>query len=160
MLISFISPFKLDVLFGLKSFTWIISLIDSQEVAINEYFKPLDKEAEALVNMQFENEKAKAEMMAAMYKQAIYERAEVEAAVEVNKAKMIQQNLEAAPPIPKKLRWDEMELICQEECHGDKNVICRFYIVHLMTFLSAFFLPLFLSFVFLIRKQYMNWIWL
>ncbi|KAL8158978.1 hypothetical protein V2J09_000515 [Rumex salicifolius] len=71
--------------------------LEETETSINEYFMPLDKEAEALIDMQCENEKAKAEMMATMYKQALYERAEAEAAVEVNKAKMIQHKLEQEP---------------------------------------------------------------
>jgi len=62
-----------------------------QEADINEYFKPIDKEVEAIINMQMEKEKAKTEMMGAMYKQAMLEKAAAEATAEVdsaNKAKM------------------------------------------------------------------------
>lgn len=50
-----------------------------QEAAIEEYFKPIDKEAEIIVKMQLDGEeKTMREMMAAMQRQALVEKAEAE----------------------------------------------------------------------------------
>lgn len=56
--------------------------LEEMEGDINEYFKPVDKEVEALMDMQMEKEKAKMEMMGAMYKQAMLEKAETQAAID------------------------------------------------------------------------------
>ncbi|GAB4857403.1 hypothetical protein Ancab_015312 [Ancistrocladus abbreviatus] len=60
---------------------------EETEAAINRYFEPIDKEAEAVMNMQLEKEKARMQMMGAMYKQALYEKAEKEVAADLNKTK-------------------------------------------------------------------------
>ncbi|KAL0397200.1 UNVERIFIED_CONTAM: protein BONZAI 1 [Sesamum calycinum] len=50
-----------------------------QEAAIEEYFKPIDKEAEIIMKMQLEGEeKTMREMMTAMQRQALLEKAEAE----------------------------------------------------------------------------------
>ena len=55
-----------------------------QEADINEYFKPIDKDVEAIMDMQMEKDKAKMEMMGAMYKQALLEKAETQAAADAD----------------------------------------------------------------------------
>ncbi|KAK3023232.1 hypothetical protein RJ639_043344 [Escallonia herrerae] len=53
--------------------------LEETEAAIDKYFKPLDKEAEMIVKMQLEGEeKRMKDMMQAMQKQALLERAEAE----------------------------------------------------------------------------------
>lgn len=53
--------------------------LEETEAAIEEYFKPIDKEAEIIVKMQLEGEeKTMREMMAAMQRQALVEKAEAE----------------------------------------------------------------------------------
>lgn len=48
-----------------------------QESAIEEYFKPIDKEAEALMKMQLEGEERKMkDMVKVMQQQALFEKAE------------------------------------------------------------------------------------
>lgn len=50
-----------------------------QEAAIEEYFKPIDKEAEYVMKIQLEGEeKMMREMMATMQRQALLEKAELE----------------------------------------------------------------------------------
>ena len=49
-----------------------------QENDINEYFKPIDKDVEAIMNTQMEKDKATAEMMGSMYKQALLEKADTQ----------------------------------------------------------------------------------
>ncbi|KAL9269245.1 hypothetical protein AKJ16_DCAP10599 [Drosera capensis] len=63
--------------------------LEETETAINKYFEPIDKEAQTVVGMQLKKDKSRMQMMAAMYKQALYEKVEQEAAAEVNKAKAI-----------------------------------------------------------------------
>ncbi|KAL2902628.1 Laminin subunit gamma-3 [Bienertia sinuspersici] len=53
--------------------------LEDMENDINEYFKPIDKEVETLMNLQMEKDKATAEMMGSMYKQALLEKAETQA---------------------------------------------------------------------------------
>lgn len=60
--------------------------LQDMEADITEYFKPIDKEVESIINMQMEKEKAKTEMLGAMYKQAMLEKAEKEAATEATSA--------------------------------------------------------------------------
>ncbi|XP_015896707.1 uncharacterized protein LOC107430386 [Ziziphus jujuba] len=51
--------------------------LDETEAAIEEYFKPIDKEAEAIMKMQLEGEeKTMREMMKAMQQQALLEKTE------------------------------------------------------------------------------------
>ncbi|XP_007039702.2 PREDICTED: uncharacterized protein LOC18606177 isoform X1 [Theobroma cacao] len=53
--------------------------LEETEAAIEEYFKPIDKEAEMLMKMQLEGEeKTMKEMVAAMQQQALLEKAEAE----------------------------------------------------------------------------------
>ncbi|GMH29748.1 hypothetical protein Nepgr_031591 [Nepenthes gracilis] len=61
--------------------------LEETEAAINKYFEPIDKEAEAIMNMQLEKDKARSEMMGAMYKQALFEKAEKQVAADLNKTK-------------------------------------------------------------------------
>lgn len=50
-----------------------------QEAAIEEYFKPIDKEAEYIMKIQLEGEeKTMREMMATLQRQALVEKAEAE----------------------------------------------------------------------------------
>ncbi|KAF2282734.1 hypothetical protein GH714_043567 [Hevea brasiliensis] len=56
--------------------------LEETEAAIEEYFKPIDKEAEIIMKMQLEGEeKTMKEMMKAMQTQALLERAEAEKSV-------------------------------------------------------------------------------
>ncbi|GMY29915.1 IIIB transcription factor [Fagus crenata] len=50
--------------------------LEETEVAINEYFKPIDKEAEIIMKMQLEKEEKTVEMMKKMHQQALLEKAE------------------------------------------------------------------------------------
>ncbi|XP_044486170.1 uncharacterized protein LOC123211481 [Mangifera indica] len=53
--------------------------LEETEAAIEEYFKPIDKEAEYIMKIQLEGEeKTMREMMAAMQRQALLEKAEAE----------------------------------------------------------------------------------
>ncbi|XP_050230579.1 uncharacterized protein LOC126679571 [Mercurialis annua] len=53
--------------------------LEETEVAIEEYFKPIDKDAEMIMKMQLDGEeKSMKEMMKTMQTQAILERAEAE----------------------------------------------------------------------------------
>ncbi|XP_042503619.1 uncharacterized protein LOC122080823 [Macadamia integrifolia] len=53
--------------------------LEETEAAIDEYFKPLDKQAEAIMNMQLEGEeKRMKEMVKAMREQALLEKVEAE----------------------------------------------------------------------------------
>lgn len=58
--------------------------LEEMEADIDEYFKPIDKEVEAIIDMQMEKEKATTEMMGAIYKQAMLEKAEAQVATEVD----------------------------------------------------------------------------
>ncbi|KAJ4950222.1 hypothetical protein NE237_027054 [Protea cynaroides] len=53
--------------------------LEETETAIEEYFKPIDKQAEAIMNMQLEGEeKRMREMMKTMHEQALLEKVEAE----------------------------------------------------------------------------------
>ncbi|KAK9698569.1 hypothetical protein RND81_08G113700 [Saponaria officinalis] len=54
--------------------------LEEMESEINDYFKPIDKEVGAVIDMQMDREKAKMEMM----KRALIERAEAQASLEAN----------------------------------------------------------------------------
>uniref|UniRef100_A0A803MCR7 Uncharacterized protein n=1 Tax=Chenopodium quinoa TaxID=63459 RepID=A0A803MCR7_CHEQI len=74
---------------------------------INEYFKPIDKEVGVLMDMQMEKEKAKMEMMGSMYKQALIEKAETQAAGDVNSAN--QTNMETMSAMFKQALLEKAE---------------------------------------------------
>lgn len=57
-----------------------------QEAAIEEYFKPLDKQAEAIVKMQLDGEESMKDMMETMHKQALLEKLEAEGISSMQKA--------------------------------------------------------------------------
>ncbi|CAI9771594.1 unnamed protein product [Fraxinus pennsylvanica] len=69
--------------------------LDETEAAIEEYFKPIDKEAEMIMKVQLEGEeKSMKEMMKAMQKQASFEAAEAEKTGRLQNADTDQHNKE------------------------------------------------------------------
>ena len=77
-----------------------------QEVAINEYFKPIDKEAEIIMKMQLEKEEKTVEMMKKMHQQALLEKAEE--ITNVNQAGAKQHNEDQTStktPQEAQMRW-------------------------------------------------------
>lgn len=69
-----------------------------QEAAIEDYFKPIDKQADIIMKMQLEGEERKMkDMMSAMQQQAILERAEAEKTADVQYTD-IKQQMEERPP--------------------------------------------------------------
>ncbi|GMP95655.1 hypothetical protein CsSME_00044618 [Camellia sinensis var. sinensis] len=63
--------------------------LEETEVAIEEYFKPIDKEAEIIMKTQLEGEeKTVREMMKAMQTQALLEQAEAERLANVKKTEI------------------------------------------------------------------------
>ncbi|XP_021725482.1 uncharacterized protein LOC110692742 isoform X3 [Chenopodium quinoa] len=81
--------------------------LEEMEGDINEYFKPIDKEVGVLMDMQMEKEKAKMEMMGSMYKQALIEKAETQAAGDVNSAN--QTNMETMSAMFKQALLEKAE---------------------------------------------------
>lgn len=72
--------------------------LEETETAIDEYFKPLDKEAEIVMKMQLEGEeKAMREMVKTMQSQALLEKAEAERLAAVKKSDANQDVQEKAP---------------------------------------------------------------
>lgn len=70
--------------------------LEEMEAAIDDYLKPIDKEAQMIMKMQLDGEeKLMKEMMQTMQKQALLEKAEAEKIVNM-------QNAEAKPQIPEK----------------------------------------------------------
>ncbi|KAH9620194.1 hypothetical protein KSS87_005385 [Heliosperma pusillum] len=67
--------------------------LEDMESSINEYFKPIDKEVGAVMNMQMDREKMRMEMM----KRALLERAETEAASQASCGD--QTNMETMSPV-------------------------------------------------------------
>ncbi|KAI3455154.1 hypothetical protein Pfo_011817 [Paulownia fortunei] len=66
--------------------------LEETEAAIEEYFKPIDKEAEFIMKMQLEGEeKTMREMMKAMQTQALLEKAEAEKVGNFQNSKTDQQ---------------------------------------------------------------------
>lgn len=62
--------------------------LEETEAAIEEYFKPIDKEAEIIMKMQLEGEeKTMREMMTAMQRHALLEKAEAEKFANLQNAK-------------------------------------------------------------------------
>lgn len=86
-----------------------------QEAQIEEYFKPIDKEAEMIMKTQLEGEeRTMKEMMKAMHQQALLEKTEAEKEAQ-KKLETDQKNQESRPKTqdpasaaaPLKLRWDD-----------------------------------------------------
>lgn len=72
--------------------------LEETETAIDEYFKPLDKEAEIVMKMQLEGEeKAMGEMVKTMQSQALLEKAEAERLAAVKNSDANQDVQEKAP---------------------------------------------------------------
>ncbi|KAH7835915.1 hypothetical protein Vadar_031116 [Vaccinium darrowii] len=72
--------------------------LEETETAIDEYFKPLDKEAEIVMKMQLEGEeKAMREMVKTMQSQALLEKAEAESLAAVKNSDANQDVQEKAP---------------------------------------------------------------
>ncbi|KAH6803315.1 transcription factor IIIB [Perilla frutescens var. frutescens] len=65
--------------------------LEETEMAIEEYFKPIDKEAELIMKEQLKGEeKSMREMMAIMQRQALLEKAEADALANLQNAKTAQ----------------------------------------------------------------------
>lgn len=74
-----------------------------QEAAIDDYFKPIDKEAEIIMKVQLEGEeKTMREMVQTMQKQALLEKAAAEQIA--NAKQQIQDKSSAASPVDQ-VRW-------------------------------------------------------
>ncbi|KAM7525485.1 hypothetical protein LguiA_015387 [Lonicera macranthoides] len=72
--------------------------LEDTEAAIDDYFKPIDKEAEIIMKVQLEGEeKTMREMVQTMQKQALLEKAEAEQIA--NAKQKIQDKSSAAPPV-------------------------------------------------------------
>ena len=72
-----------------------------QEAAIEEYFKPLDKEAEVIMKIQLEGEeKSMTELMKAMQQQALLEKAKAEKTASVHKVDESQTNEDPSSTTP------------------------------------------------------------
>ncbi|KAJ7952583.1 IIIB transcription factor [Quillaja saponaria] len=71
--------------------------LEETETAIEEYFKPIDKEADIIMKMQLEGEeKTMREMMKAMQQQALLEKAEAEKNTTKHQVDTAQPNQEPA----------------------------------------------------------------
>lgn len=82
--------------------------LEETEAAIEEYFKPIDKEAEMIMKAQLEGEeKSMREMMATMQRQALLEREEAEAEAEAARANL--QNAETDQHVEKPEHVEEAE---------------------------------------------------
>nr|XP_023926543.1 uncharacterized protein LOC112037963 [Quercus suber] len=82
--------------------------LEETEAAIEEYFKPIDKEAEVIMKMQLDGEeKTLKEMMKTMQQQALLEKAEAEKIANANQVGAKQSEDQAYPPKPlNKLKRD------------------------------------------------------
>ncbi|XWS38643.1 hypothetical protein CRYUN_Cryun19dG0148500 [Craigia yunnanensis] len=70
--------------------------LEETEAAIEEYFKPIDKEAETIMKIQLEGEeKTMKEMVATMQKQALLEKAEAEKIANTHQPNTNQSNQDA-----------------------------------------------------------------
>ncbi|KAI7995340.1 hypothetical protein LOK49_LG11G02273 [Camellia lanceoleosa] len=79
--------------------------LEETEVAIEEYFKPIDKEAEIIMKTQLEGEeKTVREMMKAMQTQALLEQAEAERLANVKKTEANQQEKASASTTQAEMR--------------------------------------------------------
>ncbi|KAG6410652.1 hypothetical protein SASPL_128717 [Salvia splendens] len=89
--------------------------LEDTEAAIEDYFKPIDKEAEMIMKAQLEGEeKTMREMVATMQRQALLEKAEAEAdadaqaqALANSKNAKADQEVEEAEPEPEPERVDK-----------------------------------------------------
>ena len=67
--------------------SWLLLHDCLQEATIEEYFKPIDREAQIIMNMQLEGEeKTMREMMKAMQEQAVLEKAAAEKMAKMSSA--------------------------------------------------------------------------
>mgnify|MGYP004705695391 CR=1 FL=1 len=85
-----------------------------QEAAIEDYFKPIDKQADIIMKMQLEGEERKMkDMMRAMQQQALLEKAEAEKTAPGQTTDINQQTEEKQPAKPShaELRWFDMPLL-------------------------------------------------
>jgi len=72
-----------------------------QEAAIEQYFKPIDKEAEVIMKMQLDGEeKTLKEMMKTMQQQALLEKAEAEKIANANQVGAKQSEDQASTKTP------------------------------------------------------------
>ncbi|KAA8526011.1 hypothetical protein F0562_007889 [Nyssa sinensis] len=72
--------------------------LEETEAAIEDYFKPIDKEAQIIMKMQLEGEeKTMREMMNAMQKQALLEKAEADKIANISSVDTNQQKPDKAP---------------------------------------------------------------
>ncbi|XVF51845.1 hypothetical protein PTKIN_Ptkin04bG0216700 [Pterospermum kingtungense] len=70
--------------------------LEETEAAIEEYFKPLDKEAERIMKIQLEGEeKTMKEMLATMQREALHEKAEAEKIANTHQPDPNQRNEDA-----------------------------------------------------------------
>jgi len=73
-----------------------------QEVAIEEYFKPLDKEAEILMTMQLQGEEKTSEMMMkALQEQAMRQQVEAEKSASMHQTDNIETNQKESESVAK-----------------------------------------------------------
>lgn len=73
-----------------------------QEVAIEEYFKPLDKEAEILMTMQLQGEEKTSEMMMkALQEQAMRQQVEAEKSASMHQTDNIETNQKESESVVK-----------------------------------------------------------
>ncbi|XP_008238377.1 PREDICTED: uncharacterized protein LOC103337019 [Prunus mume] len=72
--------------------------LEETEAAIDEYFKPIDKEAEMIMKTQLEGEeRTMKEMMKAMHQQALLEKAEAEKTAAAQNLETNQKNQDSRP---------------------------------------------------------------
>ncbi|KAH0974126.1 hypothetical protein GBA52_016025 [Prunus armeniaca] len=72
--------------------------LEETEAAIEEYFKPIDKEAEMIMKTQLEGEeRTMKEMMKAMHQQALLEKAEAEKTAAAQNLETNQKNQDSRP---------------------------------------------------------------
>ncbi|XP_057976729.1 uncharacterized protein LOC131163921 [Malania oleifera] len=72
--------------------------LEETEAAIEEYFKPIDKEAEIIMKMQLEGEENKMkDLMKTIHKQALLEEAEAAKIANVHDADVKQQDKDTTP---------------------------------------------------------------
>ncbi|XP_075639824.1 uncharacterized protein LOC142611620 [Castanea sativa] len=75
--------------------------LEETEAAIEEYFKPIDKEAEVIMKMQLDGEeKTLKEMMKTMQQQALLEKAEAEKIANANQVGAKQEEDQASAKTP------------------------------------------------------------
>jgi predicted transcriptional regulator len=105
-----------------------------QEAAIEDYFKPIDKEAEAVMKMQLEGEeKTMKEMMKAMQHQALLEKVEAEKVTTVNKQHN-QDQVSSTTPQEAQNRWFHMKLATL----GLEMILLQSVVLFLLSFLVCF----------------------